>query len=100
MFSDHSQCQLHVTSDCGDDLYLWKERGKEGGLDKKSTRLQYSSKKGKTSPVSSPWMKGGNIKIWKTSSSTWKYGKLVLLGEEELTIHIYRIIYFVMVLKF
>lgn len=79
--------------------YLWEERGKEGGLDKKSTRLQDSSKKGKTSPVSNPWMKGGNIEIWKTSSSTWKYGKLVLLGEEELTTHIYKIIYFVVALN-
>lgn len=99
MFSHLSQCQLRVPSDCGEISYLWEERGKERGLDKKSTRLKYCSKKGKASPVSSPWIKGGNIEIWKTSSSTWKYGKLVIWGEEELTIHIYKIIYFVVALN-
>lgn len=37
--------------------HLWKERHKEGELDKNSIRLQHSSKKSETSPMSSAWTK-------------------------------------------
>lgn len=49
----------------------------------------------KDKSVSSPWMKGGNINMERTSSSTGNINSS--LGEEELTIHIYRDYCFVMV---